>query len=325
MPDDRPLVSVITPTYNRGKNYLRETIESVLNQDYPNFEFIILDDGSTDNTLELVASFDDPRITYSYHDNMGLVRTMNKGFDLAKGEFITAVNSDDPVLPGLITESVKFLQSHPDIALTYPDWTRIDEHSQPIEDIDIPKDYSYIEALGQHVCWFGPGTFFRSEVLAGAGPYDTNFSEISDFEFYLRLGLYGYKFAHITQKLATHRFHSDSITGAIVGDGKVSNQRVEMLDKLYAMPEVPDEWQRVKNRAYGSAHYTTAILSIPDRAFSGHHFFRSIVACPVNCYPFGIPRRWRLMLYIMLSAVLPRFIRTPLGIIKQRLDARARG
>ena len=82
---DWPLVSVITPTYNRADDFLRETVESVLAQDYPNFEYLILDDGSSDNTRELIESINDPRIKYEYHDNMGVVRTVNKGFQHSPG------------------------------------------------------------------------------------------------------------------------------------------------------------------------------------------------------------------------------------------------
>ena len=98
------------------------------------------------------------------------------------------------------------MQTHPDIAITFPDWIRIDEWSEIIEEVQTPA-YSYLDALKQHVCRFGPGTFFRRNVLQIAGDYDANFPEIFDFEFYLRLGMYGYKFAHIHQKLATYRSH----------------------------------------------------------------------------------------------------------------------
>jgi glycosyltransferase involved in cell wall biosynthesis len=87
-----PLVSVITPTFNRA-DLLRETVESVLNQNYPRVEYLVLDDGSTDSTASLMARYGD-RVRYLTHDNRGEARTVNRGFSEASGEMIAVVNSD---------------------------------------------------------------------------------------------------------------------------------------------------------------------------------------------------------------------------------------
>ena len=99
-----PLVSVITPVYNRA-DLLPETIDSVLSQDYPNIQYIVLDDGSTDNTLETIKQYTD-RLIIEAHPNIGETATVNKGFGMAEGEFICVVNSDDPLIPGAITALV---------------------------------------------------------------------------------------------------------------------------------------------------------------------------------------------------------------------------
>ena len=126
-----PLVSIITPAYNRAA-FLDETISSVLNQDYRNLEYIVLDDGSIDDTREVVKKYSD-RITYDRHDNMGEARTVNKGFSMARGEIIGVVNSDDPLLPGAISSIVAELLSRPDVLVVYPDWYVIDCEGRKVE------------------------------------------------------------------------------------------------------------------------------------------------------------------------------------------------
>src|SRR5882762_9777707 len=108
-----PLVTIITPTYNRA-DLLMETIESVLSQDYPNIEYIVLDDGSTDGTEEKVkgqrSKFKSDKVFRFYsQENKGETKTVNRGFSLASGEIICVVSSDDPLLPGAVSAAVSFL------------------------------------------------------------------------------------------------------------------------------------------------------------------------------------------------------------------------
>src|SRR5436190_713479 len=117
-----PLVTVITPTYNRA-SFLEETILSVLNQDYPNIEYIVLDGRSTDNTAEIANKYKG-KIVWNSHENKGEHWAVNKGFSMAHGEIIGVVNSDDPLLPGAIREFVKFMVENPNIVGVYPDWIK---------------------------------------------------------------------------------------------------------------------------------------------------------------------------------------------------------
>src|ERR1700733_4133342 len=97
-----PLLTVITPTYNRAE-FLDETIESVLSENFPDLEFLVIDDGSTDNTSSVVEKYG-PKISYLRHENIGESRTVNKGFRLSRGQFVIIVNSDDPILPGCLAK-----------------------------------------------------------------------------------------------------------------------------------------------------------------------------------------------------------------------------
>lgn len=137
-----PLVTVITPTYNRA-DYVAETVESVLAQNYPNIEFIVLDDGSKDKTLEILSKYKD-KIILEAHPNMGENPTVNKGFEMAKGEYICVVNSDDPLLPGAITRLVEALMTEPEALAAYPDWLEIDPESSQSANINCPITTSKI-------------------------------------------------------------------------------------------------------------------------------------------------------------------------------------
>ena len=112
---EEKMISVILPAYNAEK-FLREAIDSILGQTYKNFELIVLNDGSTDRTEDIILSYDDPRIRYVKNEkNLKLIKTLNKGIDLAKGEYIARMDADDISLPTRFEIEVKYLQEHPEI------------------------------------------------------------------------------------------------------------------------------------------------------------------------------------------------------------------
>lgn len=240
-----PLATVITPTYNRAV-FLEETILSVLNQDYPNLEYIILDDGSTDDTLSIIKKFKD-KIIWKSHKNIGEIRTVNKGFSLAHGEIITIVNSDDPLLPGAISKIVKFMTDNPKIIVAYPDWIRIDRNGKEIKRITT-QNYSYEYMLSAHDNVTGPGTFFRRSILDKLKGRDTQFKYVSDYDFWLRAGLIG-NFARIPKILATSRVHSGQAT--LMDKGyKMAMEHILVLNKIFSLPNFPATLNKIKPEAY---------------------------------------------------------------------------
>lgn len=113
---DTPLVTVVMPTRNTDENYLRLAIESILNQTYTNFEFIIIDDGSTGNDIEIVQSYKDGRIRLLHNEfPLRIPRTLNRGFSAAQGKYIARMDSDDISLPCRLKQQVAYLEAHPDI------------------------------------------------------------------------------------------------------------------------------------------------------------------------------------------------------------------
>ncbi len=243
-----PLVTVITPTYNRAP-FLEETILSVLNQDYPKIEYIVLDGQSTDNTLEVVKKFKG-KIVWDSHMNMGEHWAVNKGFSMAHGEIIGVVNSDDPLLSGAISEIVNLMVANPKIIGVYPDWIKIDKDGKEIEKV-ILQDYNYEYMLRKHSCTPGPATFYRKIIINKLKGRDEQFKYVSDFDFVLRAGLIG-DFARIPKFLATFRVHLGAATtknkGFVMAMG-----HVRLLNKFFSLPNLPSNIRRVKSEAYEKA------------------------------------------------------------------------
>ena len=141
MNNTEPLVSVVMPVYNSAK-YLREAIESILDQTYTNFEFFIFNDGSADESHQIITSYQDPRIRYhSYATNSGYVTHLNKGIELAQGKYIARMDSDDVSLPTRFAEQVAFLEANPTYGVCGSSFTFIGDatHSRilPVEDEEI--------------------------------------------------------------------------------------------------------------------------------------------------------------------------------------------
>lgn len=290
---NKPLVTIITPTYNRA-DLLPETIESVLSQDYEHFEYLVLDDGSKDNTTEVLKQYDDPRLKWESHTNMGEARTVNKGLDMAKGDFILVVNSDDPILPGLISASVAYMQAHPDVWVTYPDWMKIDDHSQPIEAIMV-LEYPYHNMLRYHHCPIGPGAMFRRDAIDAGVRRDGQWRFVSDYEFWLKVGLHG-RMVRLPQTLATWRTHAGGASTALANKS-MAEEHINVVKDYFKRPDVPPEAQVVKRESICNAYYVGAIICLPrERQAARFYFLRSIMIMPFAPlqYP-NFERSWNIM------------------------------
>ena len=219
-----PKITVITPTFNRAK-LLPMTIESVLRQTLADFEYIILDDGSTDNTQEVVAPYlKDQRVIYLYHDNLGEAETANKGWSLAKGEYFTQINSDDPVYPNFLEVMVRELDNQPEMILAYPDFDFIDEDGN-VTYTTKGRPWNFLRNLSEFSCEAAcPGTMFRRSAFADLPKIKHHgFLHINDVEMYWNLALRG-EFLYVPHILATWRRH----------EGQISNERYKAIPECEA-------------------------------------------------------------------------------------------
>lgn len=273
--DKYPLVTIITPVYNQSK-YVGETIESVLSQDYCNLEYLVINDGSTDNTTEVLQRYTN-RINWKTHQNIGETATVNLGAKQAKGEIIGIVNSDDPLLPGAINEMVKFFLHQPELIVVYPDWQMIDAEGKVIEIVKT-FNYNYQNMLRWHYCLPGPGALIKKELFLSIGGRDPNFRFVADYDFWLRAGLLG-NFARIPKVLASYRRYDESTTSAMRGI-EMAEEHIRLVNKIYSLPNLPDDLISIKNEAFSSANYIAGVVCGSNTKRKTSYFLSAIKYSP---------------------------------------------
>lgn len=203
-----PNVSIIIATFNREK-LLHEAIQSVLSQTYDNFELIIIDDGSTDNTPSMITEFNDPRLHYQHFPNKGRSCARNVGLRLAKGNYIAFLDSDDLYLPEKLAQQVSYLDTHPETGMIYTSAYCIDEKGNLLTH---KYEATTSGMIYKNIAFFVPVTItlptvmLRREVLEKTGCFDEKMHRFEDTDLWRRIS----KITHIdalnqyTCKLRTH-------------------------------------------------------------------------------------------------------------------------
>jgi glycosyltransferase involved in cell wall biosynthesis len=203
-----PLVSVITPSYNQA-GFLEQTVLSVLDQDYPSVEYVVVDGASTDGTLDILRSYGD-RLAWISEPDSGQADAINKGLRLAKGQVVAYLNSDDVYLPGAIRTAVEYLRAHPEVGLVYGDCRVIGPGGEPLGLISAPEpDVQRWIHRGEFVPQ--PAAFWRREVIGSVGLFDEGLHYALDYDFFVRVAL-AFPAAHIPHPLAAFRLHGASKT-----------------------------------------------------------------------------------------------------------------
>jgi glycosyltransferase involved in cell wall biosynthesis len=226
-------VTVVTPSYNQGR-FIRKTIESVLSQDFPNLEYIVIDGGSTDQTVEILKSYGKRFFWLSEADH-GQAQAINKGWQRAKGSIFAWLNSDDVYLPGAIWSAVKHLQRHPQFAAVYGDAYHIDEDGCILNRFPTKPFDAY--RLVEDNCICQPTTFIRRAVLEEVGFLDEGLDLCMDYELWIRISKQ-YPLDYLPEYLALSRLYPSCKTMR----QQVASRR-EVLDMLYRhYQSVPPSW-----------------------------------------------------------------------------------
>ena len=206
-----PLVSIIVPSYNQGQ-FVEDTILSILNQNYPNLEVIVMDGGSTDNTLEILELFNEKIAVFSGPDR-GQTDAINKGFAKAKGEIVAWLNSDDIYLyEDTISYIVDCFRHNPEIDVLFGDYIRIDEANNFLKAYYVWRDYSFERLM--RVCYISqPTVFFRKHVIEKC-PLDECLHYGMDIDLWLQLGKTGCRVEDCGRFVAAERIHGNAKTVA---------------------------------------------------------------------------------------------------------------
>jgi len=222
-----PLVSIIIPTYNRAK-FLPRAVNSVLNQTFKDFELIIVDDASTDNTKDIIQGFKDPHIRYIKHnDNRGIAGARNTGIKTSKGEYIAFLDDDDEWLPEKLTLQVRKFEKCPDrVGLIYCNYTSIDVTTGTKRDknlVPCMNNILYKQLLSGNI--IGSGTYLiKKECFDKVGLFDEEVLGKEDWDMWIRIARY-YHFDYLLETLVIHYDHPSQMTSNL-------NKRYIALEKI---------------------------------------------------------------------------------------------
>jgi len=261
-PAPDPLVSIVIPSYNHGR-YLEAAIDSILAQDYPRVELIVIDDGSTDGSPEVLKKYG-TRFHWEIQPNQGQVATLNKAWLMSRGEILAWLGADDLLLPDAVSTSVKHLTASPDVVLTYCDFNLIDPKGRFIRRVRTPE-FRYSDMVVKAACPPGPGAFFRRSAFLTTGLWDSSLKIMLDYDYWLKLGLQG-PFLRIPRVLALYRVHPGQETFSTMDESKAA-EPVRVIARLLENPALPADLGKLKNKALSNAHLTSAQLH-----FRGHRY-----------------------------------------------------
>jgi hypothetical protein len=209
----QPQVSVVLPVWN-GERYLRAAIESVLAQDFPDFELIVIDDGSTDGTAEILRSFTgEPRLIVRTQPNAGIVGARNAGLRAAGAEFIAFLDADDIALPGRLSKQLAFLRAHPEVAAVGTAITHISAEGVVLRTQVFPSGARRTAAALRISCALAqPSVMLRREAALGVGGYRETFRQgAEDYDLWLRLSE-RHAMDNLPEALTLYRIHGASAT-----------------------------------------------------------------------------------------------------------------
>lgn len=218
-----PLVSVVTPSFNQAQ-FLEKTLRSVLDQAYPNIEYIVVDGASTDGTLEILEQYGD-RLTWISEPDQGQTHAINKGFDMATGSILAWLNSDDLYTPGAIATVVEYFQTHPEAMFVYGDALVIDDQDRLFgmrAHVQACTRSSLVE-VGDFIVQ--PAAFWRRELWEAIGPLDESLHYTMDYEYWMRAAEH-FPLHYLPVSLAYERIYSLAKTS------RGSVERVEEIEQV---------------------------------------------------------------------------------------------
>jgi glycosyltransferase involved in cell wall biosynthesis len=274
-----PTVSVIIPCYNTAQ-YLGQAIESVLSQTFSDFELIVVDDGSTDNTKGVTQSFTDPRIHYIQHpQNRGLSAARNTGIRHSRGKYICFLDADDYFLPHKLEDQVNFLESQPDYGLIGGGYLRVDKNgtvvkeSQPRSGPILPEE---LLVVNQFIV---PSTLISREWIETAGYFDENLNGAEEWDFHCRLAMVGCPMYKNGNAVCTYRFVDDSLSADLQIQ---TDSRFKVIEKVFHKEKVFSKLFDLKTRSFAYTHLKASSQYYTTKQFerANYHLIQALKLNP---------------------------------------------
>ena len=246
------LVSIITPSFNQSA-YLEQTMKSVLDQDFPNIEYIVMDGGSTDSSVDIIQRHAARIAFWTSERDRGQADAINNGIAHAHGEILAWLNSDDYYLSGTISAAVEIFEQNPDMVLIYGDMLAVNEHGETINTLKYQQlnleDLLCFQIIGQ------PSVFFRREAFEKSGGLDTTFHFLLDHQLWIKISAQG-KILHVDQTWSAARYHAEAKNRAKASE--FGQEAFRILDWAAQDEKLSPVLARVAQRAKASANRVDA-------------------------------------------------------------------
>jgi glycosyltransferase involved in cell wall biosynthesis len=290
-----PLVTIVTPSYKQAE-FLEQTIQSVLSQDYPNIEYFVVDGGSKDGSVDIIQKYADRISWWVSEKDSGQAEAINKGFARAGGEIVGWINSDDYYLPGAISSAVAALQAHPECALVYGDVISVDASGDPFNVITYGNwnldDLAEFNIIGQ------PSVFMRRQYLEEAGYLDQTYNLMLDHQLWLKMVQLA-PMAYVPQRWSAARYHSAAKNvSQAPGYGP---DAFRIIGWMPTQPKLADCLARRKRRIWAGAHRIHARYlldgGLPGPAFKA--YMKGLWSSPAVVLP-----EYRRILFAAASMVI---------------------
>jgi glycosyltransferase involved in cell wall biosynthesis len=246
------LVSIITPSFNQAK-YLEQTIRSVLDQNYPSIEYILIDGASNDGSLEIIKKYADKLTYWISEKDSGQAEAINKGFARATGDVVAWLNSDDYYLPDTISGAVKAFEENPDVVLVYANMLAVDEHGKTFNTLKYKQlsleDLLCFQIIGQ------PAVFMRRSALQKTSGLNPSFHYLLDHLLWIQLAQHG-KILHVDQTWSAARYHAEAKNRAKAAE--FGREAFRILDIARQDTNLAPVLANVNRRARAAAHRVDA-------------------------------------------------------------------
>lgn len=306
MSESQPLISVVLSVYN-GERYLRQSIESILNQSFTDFEFIIIDDGSTDSSKKIITSYDDSRIRFISHENRGLVAALNEGIGVARGRYIARQDDDDVSLRHRFKTQVALLESNKELVVVgssiiviNEQGERTAEHRILLEDREL-RDELLIRSPFAH-----GSIMVKTEAIKRAGLYREEYWPAEDYDLWVRIAAQG-KLANVDEPLYKYRVNNEGIS--------IQNAKQQAAKKLLIKDDAA--------QAIGFEPLTRDVLKSMLKRYTmlPTFFYRRRVQLLLNNYLQLSARKsiFTAITYCIHVVTCPRFYVYGLKVVRSRL------
>lgn len=293
-----PLVTIVTPSYNQGR-FLKRTIDSVLGQTYPHIEYMVMDGGSTDESVEILKSYNNQFYWVSEPDG-GQTAAINKGFARSNGQIHAYLNSDDVLLPNSVEKIVDYFKKNPHADMVYGLADYIDEDDSFIGTYKT-QDYSFA-TLVNDCCVCQPAAFWRQRIAEKTGPFNEELEFAMDYEYWLRIDRAGGRIFHINDKLAFSRLYNDT---------KTMSSRSEIFQEIF---KISSQWGGYVSESYFYGFWNHRVFECTT---GWPRFFKILPG--FTHLMTKISRKKQSLTNISIKMVLCRVLQTRIGTLLKRL------